>query len=227
MQRIKAEEKELEHRLKMTRSQMTQCEQAVVRHEKAAARLLVESQQAHSVVDELQDALDRDALEEGRLEALKEQLRELEGEKETHESSYQESVMEKDKMFKALKATKDQMADLDKAIDEADAKILKAEHKATQRANTRETALREKNAAFERVEQAEQNRQKTGDERDRQAATVETFIGEANKVSQRVSIERGETCENLEGKMKKMRADLAKSEKRYNSRVSLEDMMLI
>lgn len=215
MQRVKAEEKDWEHRLKEKRAQLSQCEQAVVKHERAAGRLQIEAQQAHIVVDELQDALDRDAVEEGRLDALKGQLIEIESEKETHENSYQDSVVEKDKLFKALKATKDQMAVLDKAIEEADARLLKAEHKATQRSNARETALHKKNAAFGLVETAVQNRHRTQEERDRQATTVETFINEANKVSPRVPVETGETCRNLEEKMKKMRADLAKSEKRY------------
>ena len=215
MQRIKAEENEWEHRLKEKRAQLTQCEQAIVKHKKDVGRLQTESQQAQSVVDKLQDDLDRDAVEEGRLDAIKEQLAEAESEKETHENSYQESVVEKDKLFKALKATKDQMTGLDRAIKEAEAKLSKAEHKAAQRANSRERALREKNAALEAVEEADQERRRTQGERDQQDATVETFIEEANKVSSRIPVERGETCRSLEEKLNKMRADLAKSEKRY------------
>ena len=214
MQRTKAEEKEWEHRLREKQIQLKQCQEAVVKHGKVAGRLQIESQQAQSVVDELQDALDRDAVEEGRLDALKAQLQDAEGDKQTHESSYQESVVEKDKLFRALKATKSQMTDLDVAIEEAEARLSKAEHRAAQRANARETALHEKNAAFEAVEETEGTRRRTEEERDQKAATVETFIEEATKISARVAIEKGETCRSLEEKMRKMSADLAKAEKR-------------
>ena len=214
MQRLKAEQNELEQRQRDKRAQLTQCEQAIVRHQKAIGRLRVEWQQAQTTVEELQDGLDHDAVEEGRLDALKEQLTEAKDEKNTHENSYENSVVEKDKLFKALKATKDQMADLDKSIKEAEAKLLKAENRAAHCASSRETALREKNSALDVVDQVLQDRQETQRERDNKAATVETFQSEASLIHPRVPIGKGETCRVIEEKLNKMTADLRKAEKR-------------
>ena len=174
----------------------------------------MEWQEAQNIVEELQDALDRDAVEEGRLDALREQLVEAEDEKLTHENSYENSIMEKDKLFKTLKALKDKMANLDEAIEEAKAKLSKAEQKAAQRANLRENALLEKNNALEAVERGLQDRQETQKARDDKAATVENFKEQAGQVSSRVPIEKGETCKVIEEKLTKMDADLKKAERR-------------
>ena len=214
VQRLKAEQNELEQRQRERRAQFNQCEQAIVRHQKASSRLRLEWQQAQTTVEELQDALDRDAVEEGRLDALKDQLAEATDEKSTHESSYENSVVEKDKLFKGLKATKDQMTDFDNSIKEAEAKLLKAEHRATQRANSREIALRDKNGALEAVDRVLQDRRETQKERDDKATTVETFKQEAGLIHPRVPIARGETCKNLEEKLNKMNVDLRKAERR-------------
>lgn len=174
----------------------------------------MEWQQAQNTVEELQDALDGDAVEEGRLDALKEQLVEAEDERLTHENSYENFVVEKDKLFKALKSLKDQMANLDGVIEEAEAKLFKAEQKAAQRASLRENALHEKNKALEAVEQALRGRQETQRARDDKAATVENFKEQAGQVSDRVPIEKGETCRVIEEKLTKMDADLKKAERR-------------
>ena len=186
-----------------------------MKHHKTTGQLRIEWQEAQTLVEELQDALERDEVEEGRLEALKKQLAEAEDEKGTHESSYEDSVLEKDRLFKALKCFKEQMANLDKAIEEAEAKLSKAEQKAAQRANKREDALREKNNALEVVERAIRDRQDTQRARDDKAATVENFKEQAGHVSDRVPIEKGETCGVIEEKLTKMNADLKKAERRF------------
>ena len=208
------EQKDLEQQLKDKQLRLSQCTQAISKHQKITSRLRIDWQQAKNVVEELQDALDRDAVEEGRLDALKEQLTEAEDEKTTHESSYENSVMEKDRLFKSLKSLKERMANFDSTIEEAKAKLLKAEQKAAHRAHLRENALYEKNKALEAVERALQDHQDTQRARNDKESTVENFREQAGQISSRVTIDKGETCGVIEEKLNKMNADLRKAEKR-------------
>ena len=220
MQNLKTDLNTIEQEQKERRANLTQCEQAVVRHGKVTSRLRIESQQAQDLVEELQDALDRDAVQEGKLDVLKEQLTEAQGEKETYESTYEDSVVAKDTNYKAVKATRGQLAELDELIKEAEAQLLKAENKAGQRALSREVALREKNAALEAVENEKERRQMTQAQRDEKTIEIEDFTRQASEHHERVPIEKGETCDKLEAKLHRLKFDLSRAEARYLCRVS-------
>lgn len=171
-------------------------------------------QQADTLVDELQDALDADAIEEGRLDELKEQLAEAKEDKTTHEASYGEFVVAKDKNNDVVRTTREEMAEMDKKIEEAEAKVKKAESKATKCGNERLAALREKNTAIDAVEKEKRDREVYEKERQDQMAVVESFIHQASAICARVRVDEGETGESIERKYEKLQRDLAAAEKR-------------
>ena len=172
-------------------------------------------QQTQDVVDELQDALDNDRVEEGRLEALKEQLEDAKEDKSTYESSYGESVVAKDKNNESLKNTRDEMASMDTQIKEAEAKIFKAESKATKCGNQRQAALRDMNAAFENLNAAKEERGTYAVESEQHVKIVEDFTKQASEFCQRVPVDHGETGDSIERKTAKLEKDLKEAEKRY------------
>lgn len=171
-------------------------------------------QSAQSLVEELQDALDRDAVEEGRLGALKDHLAEAREEVTTHEGSYQDSVVALDKTRELLKASKEQMTALDARIAEIEAKIGKADNKVTKASAQREGALRLKNAAIESTERAVQKKAEKERKRAEKVEVVAQFTVQANLICARVPVDAGETGPSLDKKLLKLTADL----KRYEAK---------
>ena len=172
-------------------------------------------QQADSLVDELQDALDADAIEEGRLEALKQQLTEAQEDVTTHENSYGESVIAKDKNHDSVRSTREEMAAIDEQIKDIDAKVTKAESKATRCANQRLATLRDKNLAFEAVTSEKEKIEQCEQERNEQITIVENFTKQATEHCPRVPVDEGETGDSIERKYEKFQRDLAAAEKQW------------
>ena len=186
-----------------------------MQHRQETRRLRISLQQADSLVDELQDALDADAIEEGRLEALKQQLAEAQEDVTTHENSYGESVIAKDKNHDSVRSTRNEMAVIDEQIKDDDAKVAKAESRATRCANQRSATLRDKNFAFEALEDAKKAKEQCEKEHNGQATIVENFIKQATEHCPRVLVDEGETGDSIERKYEKLQKDLAVAEKRW------------
>lgn len=171
-------------------------------------------QRAEHVVDELQDALDNDAAEEGRLDALKNFLKEAEEEKEAHEGSFGDSVIALDKVKESMRISRDQMAALDLRIAEAQAKILKAENKVSKTSSQRITALQAKNSTIESVQNLRESAAEVKRRREEKVAQVADFTEQAGKICARVSVDPGETGDSLDKKLSKLSADLKRYEQK-------------
>ena len=215
LQTHKTELNLLEQHSREKQRRLSSCEQAIIKHKKVGMQRKIEMQQAQTVVEELQDALDNDRVEEGRLEALKEQLEDAKEDKRTHESSYGESVVAKDKNNESLRTNRDEMATKDAQIKEAEAKVLKAESKAAKCANQRQAELRDMNTAFESVQAANAESDKIAREHEQQVAYVDDFTKQANECCPRVPVEQGETGDSIERKLAKLEKDLTEADKRY------------
>ena len=172
-------------------------------------------QQADSLVDELQDALDADQIEEGRLEALKLQLIEAQEDLTTQKNSYGEAVVAKDKNNEAVRSTRDQMAAIDTEIKDVEAKVSKAESKATRCSNERSGALRDKNVALDAIAKERRDREQYEKEHDEQVLVVDNFISQATEHCPRVPVDEGETGDSIELKYEKLQKDLEAAERRY------------
>ena len=193
---------------------LTWCEQAILENKRDAQSLRIEMQQAENIVDELQDALDQDAIEEGRLDVLKDQLMEAKEEKSTHEASYEESVIAKDKNNDSLRTAREQMASKDVIIEDAKAKIFKAEGRAAKCASQRSSALRDENAAFDSVESGRLEKEQYERERDEESQRVDEFTRKANDFCSRVPVDEGETGDSIDLKLEKLNKDLKDAERR-------------
>ncbi len=214
LQSLRAELNQLERISQEKQKHLTRCEQAIVKNKRDAGHLRMELQQAENMVDELQDALDQDAVEEGRLDELNCQLTEANEEKGTHEASYEESVIAKDRNNELLRASREQMASKDIIIEDAKAKVLKAESRVTKCASQRSSVLREKNAAFDAVASGQLERKQYERERDEVSLCVDEFTRKANDFCPRVPVDEGETGDSIDLKLQKLNKDLKEAEKR-------------
>lgn len=214
LQNLEAELHTLEQTVREKQNNLKVCEQAIKKQHQEIGRRRIEMQQADTLVDELQDALDADAIEEGRLDVLKEQLEEAKSDKTTYEASYGEFVIAKDQNTKSLKTTREQMSDLDKKIEEAEVRVTKAESKATRCSDERTAALRDKNEAIEAVEKEKSDLEVYRNEKEDKVARVASFTEQANVLYPRVRVDEGETLDSLERKIEKLEKDLKAAEKR-------------
>lgn len=211
---LKNEQAHLKRMQQEKSHQLLRCNQAIEKHKKISQEKLRAAQQAQSVVEDLQDALDQDAIEEGRLDSLKLTLSEAEADKVTYEDSYGECVNARDALRDTLSSINSRLKRFEEAIREAEAKSLKAEHKFNQRSGERRAALQEKNNALEALDKAKRNKEESLRERHDQLERVEEFTVQASAVSVRVAVEQGESEESLNRKYQKLENDLQSAERR-------------
>jgi structural maintenance of chromosomes protein 6 len=190
------------------------CNDAISAHKREGNDLRIALQRVESLVEELQDALDHDAVEEGRLDALKEHLLEAREENTTHEASYGDSILTLDKIREAMRISRDQMSALDLQIAEANAKIKKAEIKAQKVSTLRSDALQSKNAALEAVQVFEEGKKTIQGWRKEKIVQVTDFTAQASEICPRVRVDPGESGESLDRKLGKLHGDLKKYEEK-------------
>ena len=183
-----------------------------MRHRRETKNLLLATQKASDIVENLQDALDQDAIEEGRLDALKENLVEAEDDRATHAGSFEESVIASDNAKASLREKREQMAAIDVRIEEVVVKINKAQGRSAKIQDQRQKALQQKNAAIESVKKAKDAFALTDTEHGEKAETLTEFTRLASEVCTRVPVDAGETTDSLDRKLAKLDADV----KRFN-----------
>lgn len=191
------------------------CQDAITAHVRGGSALQIAMQRVETAVEELQDALDHAAVEEGRLDALKEDLNEAQQEKGTHEGSYGDSVLTLDKIKEAMRISRDEMSALDLQIAEANAKMKKAENKALKASSIRSNALQSKNAAIESVQALREGKKRTMGWRQEKAMQVADFTAQASEICPRVRVDPGESGESLDRKLEKLHGDLKKYEEKW------------
>lgn len=212
LQRLNSELEAVEQQQREKKINVRACDQAIANHRKETSNLCVVVQRAESIVDKLQDALDSDAVEEGRLEALKTQLLEAQNEVTNHEGSYEDSVVALDKVRESMRVSRTQLKAVDDRVLEAEVKVRIAESEATKLLDKREAALKKKDAAVDAVKKAVLSKTALEQQRKAQFETLTQFLGEANAICGRVPVDPGETSETLEKKQEKLHGDLVRYE---------------
>lgn len=215
IERLKSELKELEENLHVKGAALRGCQDAINMHSREAKALRIAVQRVETSIEELQDALDHDAVEEGRLDALKEHLKEAQDEKSTHEGSYEESVLALDRIKDAMRVSLTEMSALDVQIADAKARIKKAETKALKASTVRANALQAKNAAIETVQALQEGKRRTIGWREEKVLQVADFASQAGAICPRVPVDPGETGLSLDRKLEKLHSDLKKYEEKY------------
>lgn len=203
-----------EQQLREAQSHIGNSANAIEAHNKERREKLIEYQGAQNFVEELQDALDQDQVEEGRLDALKSHLAEANEEITTHEGSYEEACEAKETLSQNLRSARESLQTAETEIDSAKANLSKAELKASHRGDERMSILREKNTALANVTSAKGKKEETCSEQKEQEERVLDFRRQAEEVSRRVAVERAETEESLSRKYDKLGKDLERIQRR-------------
>lgn len=199
LKQLKQDENILESKCRELRHAMQRQEQALKQHKRVKRDAELELQRAEDAIERLQEALDKDNVEDGHLEALKEDLVEAQGEMKQHEGSYVQAALAKEKQ-NALSLAQKRALDAVKArIADHEALIKKAEGKARRAHQARQIALQAKNSAIDSLEELKTAKLKAENLRDKTAAIVAEFTAEARKVCpHRVLLEPGMTIKKLE-----------------------------
>lgn len=104
----------------------------------------------------------------------------------------------KDNLSRVGKERKEILDAKKRAVQAMEESIHRAEVRANKLTEQRHQKLLEKNAAFQAIDDANSDKADMERLRDRQAALVEQFIGQASQISERVPVPPGETIKNLE-----------------------------
>ena len=215
LQRSKREHDNLQLENRGLQTALKECEQAIVRHQRQTRDLKIAVQRAETIVEELQDALDQDVVEEGRLDVFKAGLEEAESEKTMQANSYEDAVIARDKLTDSMKKHLEELQSIDSRITEVEVKIKKTENRALKLSNQRQTALQEKNRTIELLEEAKERKQELEVGRNEKAEKVASFAEQASRVGSRISIDPGDNAGTLDKKLQKLSADL----KRYEDKL--------
>ena len=201
---------DLENLLRERQQQALEASQAVARHERETKNLRLAFQISEDVVGKLQDALEEDRIEEGRLEALKDHLKEAEEDLITQQGSYEEGVVSGDKAKESLNSARQRLSAIDTRISEATIVVKKAEERALKCSKQRQKNLLEKNASINAVNDAkdllavEERRQQELN------VIVKDHTAQAEQVSARVVVPPGETTDSLDAKLEKLNKDYSR-----------------
>ena len=163
----------------------------------------------------MREVLEQDKIEEGHLDLLQLNLRDAEEERKIHEGSYQDSVNEIDKSRETVKQLGEQFQAKRQAVAEAEFKAKKAQATASKASTQRQTALYEKNEAFQRIDDANRTKGLIENKRQAMLARVQDFTEKASRVSPRVAIDAGETPDSLEKKLEKLNHELDEYQRQW------------
>ncbi|KAI9680781.1 MAG: Structural maintenance of chromosomes protein 6 [Caeruleum heppii] len=205
---LNGELRDLQRRVSEISDDVRSCNQTISRHVRQKDSLRQDMHRAEEHAERLQDELDQDRIEEGRLDALKEGLKDAMEEKSIGESSYGEAVTARDTLNVASRSLKEQLHEIDRELTSHASRIKKAEDKVLRCSSRRQTALQEKNSAFQAIRDAAEDQAKIDRRRQTQSKRVIEFSSQARKVSERVTVDRGETPNSLDKKLEKLSRDL-------------------
>jgi chromosome segregation ATPase len=219
LQQLQRESNALETRRREAHRAVEKCHYAIKQHRADHRELQIALQRAEEEADRLQEELDSNNVTDGRLEALKDFLRDAKLEVEQHTGSYEAGVVAKDRYNMTSKALKATLDEVKVRIADHEAKIKKSEEKARRAAQARVIALQEKNAAIDAVNELQHDKERAEQSRARHAETVEQFITQASEISSRVPIDDGETPASLNAKLDRLNQQL----KEYSRQVGGSD----
>ena len=214
LKRLQSDLTELDRRFREAQNAVEESKKAIARHQRHSRELQSDIRHAESEADDLQDAIDLGAGQEGKLEALKKGLEETNEEKTMLEGSYEESVLAKDKFMAQMKEFLEKMTIIDTRLAEAELRLKKAEKRPAKIIEQRHLALQDKNSAIEALRVATEDLKDLQDGRTEKVEAVAAFIEGASKVGPRVSIPTGVTGKAIEKKLGKVIEDLNAYEKR-------------
>lgn len=214
---LEAELKDVEAEKRRAQNNVQKCDQALERNRKNLSSLEIAVQRAEQLVDNLKAESDQYQLEDGRVEGLKDALKEAEVQLVICQEAYGNSALEKENLNKTssdkkrdLEAVKDRVAEYENVLKKAQLKIRTREQ-------ARRLALTEKNQAIENIEELRSERETARRKRDEKAEQVAGFVEEARRVCERVHLNPGETHASLEPQFARLKQRVKEANQRQGA----------
>ncbi|KAL3426203.1 RecF/RecN/SMC N terminal domain-containing protein [Phlyctema vagabunda] len=196
-----------------------ECEVALSRHDKLIESVEVKRQRAIDEVEKLEIELQDGNIEDGRLEALRGDLKEAQGGVALHENQYQEAIQAKDK---AQITVIERAKDLDSfrvQLSDYEARMNKARKKLRSVNDARSVALTTKNSAIEALAECKDELGRLERKLDQFAELLAEFKEGASRISARVPVEDGMNAASLGASIKTMNEEI----RQYNNRLGGTD----
>jgi len=208
---LKRELQPLESVVTGFRNELEKCKQAITRHTRDGNTLRIQQTRTQQTVQKLKEDLEAAIPQDGVLDALKDQLQQVEEERDHMQTQY-EVATDNRAQFTA------ELAELQKAIDAANAQLKeygerfdKAKRAQQAAIDRRQTILRTKNEGDERINDAKREKAEADDALQRAAQVVEEFTREASTFCARVPVPAGETTNSLDKKLTNMEKELTEA----------------
>ena len=188
-------------------------EQELKRFERTQRDLKTEVQQAEDAVDEQQGVIESHRPQDGRLQELERQLQEAKENVESLEATFQDMVNTKDDLNNTQQENKARLDAATAELNQAKARVDKAEKRQQQLEQIRIKALQEKNLALEKIDEAKRVQSRMEERRDNQRVHLEQFVGQAEHICRRVTVEEGLTPAVIDERIDKFIKDRERAER--------------
>lgn len=183
-----------------------------MRHHRELDQQRIAVQTAEDRAEEFKEVLEKENVEDGNLDILRETLKDAEEEKSVNEGSYNDSVEAMNTIMnslrdirKELKAEDDKIATL-----QTELQIAKSEEQTVH--DKRRQILSAKNAVVERIDDAKNHKARLNRRKDEINDIIVDYEEKASLVSPRVPVDEGETPNSLDHKLERLHRDM----QRYN-----------
>lgn len=217
---LEREQNALENSRRDLQQNVQRKEHAIRQYQRSKREAELQLQKAEEAVERIQEQLDQDNVEDGRLEALRLDLVEAQGQVSTDTGSYQQAALQKDKQNAIATSHKNALKAARDLVAEHEAKIAKADQKIRRIMSARQIVLQDKNTSIDRLEHLRAKIARARQNVEAQQATVIEFSGEASKIcADRVYLPDGVTYQDVETQY----TDLAKALKKQRERQGKSD----
>lgn len=205
------DEKEAERR--QCQTALTQAQQALMRWKREAESLRIAYQRAEDAVERKEAEIESNRPQDGRLQELERQVKEAQEELESAQASFQDSVLEKDRLDATGRERKDEVDNAFAQLDEANKRNEKALKRSQKLEADRYQALLQKNEAIAALDYSKERVTQVKAAVQQQQEVVDDYIRQASQISDRVPVEEGVTPEILDQRVARLNADYARAER--------------
>ena len=195
------------------RNAAKQAEQAIVAHKREGNRLNVLHQKAEDAVLEIQNDIDANRPQDGKLQELENQLKDATAEYEAAKASLQDAMDVKISLDEKAKVLKKTVDDAQHEVDREQRLLDEAERLVRQRDEDRREALFAKNAAFDDVKRYKDHQERLQEKvTEKETELQDVFIAGALEICERVRVEEGQTPEMLDDLLERLNKDIKKAQ---------------
>jgi chromosome segregation ATPase len=207
---------EAENNVRTLETALTRAKQAKTRFDRDALSIRQQRQQCEDRIEELQGELDADAANDtGALDELHAQYNEAEQNLQAANDTMMDSINALDKSGEENSMIKQQLDAATREVEEAQARLTKAQKRLDDKDTRRVLALRKKNEALELVDLAQQDKAALEQQRVEQEAVVNEYDTEASKVCRRITVDPENTVAALDKKLEKLEEEHQRYQDRY------------